>query len=263
LTDEERAIEMTLYEALDLDELDKIYSMFEVERALPCRVRSISVSNEMPTQRNDKSLNTILARKSLNTPKKQKKSSSLVSLEALQLEHIKRLSASMEQHEGEKMKKLNEETAADEDYESGFVTSLGIKPPKINLFDVERIQKSQMSNSRNYRLAESSSDPATTSRNRFDTVKSKLADYMNDIKRPQVSRNVKRVRKAKTAIDNHYYTASSYLYYKDRVVDANSYLKLSSQLEAKIRDDRGTKNAFLTSIKKKRCFRVLPPMVSI
>ncbi len=216
---------MTLYEALYPDELDAIYAMFSVDKALPCRVRSISVSSEMPTQRNDKSLNLILAKKA---SKSRNKSSSLESLKDLKVE-VEKSETDQLMH----LKKL-QDTPEDAD-DGGFVTSRSIKAPKIHLFDPSKVDKQRQLNA-----TARSAEQELVKKKRFENVKSKLADYLNDRERPQVSRSVKRVRKAKSAIDVHYYTASSYLYYKDRV-DADSYLKLNSQLEQKIRDDRGKK----------------------
>jgi hypothetical protein len=227
-------IEKTLYEVLEKDELDAIYDMFNVLRAKPFRLRSISVSNEMPTQRNEKYMNVFLNKELLGPSKeKPKRSVSLESIDMLGDKYKKRTSKSLADDQKDQMLSLKKLAVMDEAAVNGFVSARAIKAPIIQLFNgLDKIEQKHME-ALKPKLTE-----AERLRSQFNSVKSQLSEYVNDRWRPHVSQHTRRIHKTKSAIGKHFYTSSSYLNYNSRI-DVNSYLKMNKQLETNIRDERG------------------------
>ena len=242
----EKIIESTLYEVLGQDEQDQIFGMFDVLESRPFRIRSVSIANETPSQRSEK-ISNIFANKSIKEHlKKKSRPSSVSDLAKINLNGLKRKeepestkTATVIEDEGQHLlRKANEA----ENSGLGFVSGRGIKCPRMDFFKTIGGGSDSKKRLRKYRfedLSDSVSDRVAS----YGHVESKLAPYLckNRTRKPMKLKLIN-MRRAKSAIDDHRYTARSYLYYagtdqKSRL-DFNSHLKLSRQLEARMREER-------------------------
>ncbi len=250
-SDEEKEQEPTLFEMLAPDELDRIFEMHDVLEARPCKVRSISISNEQPFKRNEKFLKNSFTNNLINKKHDEKKSLSIcrrTSISTLQNtdynKHRPRrkiafnqtsfVKSSIDADDYEQVESLiaqsNDFTKLD------FVSGRGIALP-FEIF-------SQI-NRKGFNFSDKKESPILNHDKHFSDdfakVESKLKDYLTfNRKKKRSSQKVKSVKCAKTAIETHRYASSPFIQYSSsntNRLDLNNYLKFSQQLEHRIKED--------------------------
>lgn len=207
--------------------------MHDVLVAKPCRIRSISISNEQPCQRNEKMINTFKKIKPSSFKTKNTRSNSLEPLSILK----QKLKAYSNAEEPSRI-----ETKVDK-HSLDFVSARGINYPKIDFFNT-KLKDLMPARAKTAKL--SKRDILFSKNNQYSHVKSRLGEYLNSnlsttkLREKAVIGNSKNnTRRTKSAIETFYFTSATYLQYtKSNQIDVNSYLKLSKELENMVRSDR-------------------------
>lgn len=207
--------------------------MHDVLVAIPCRIRSISISNEQPSKRNEKMINTFKKFKQPGLKAKNTRSNSLEPLSILK----QRLKAHAKPEESSGVETKVERQSVD------FVSARGISYPKIDFFNT-KLKDPMPVRAKTAKLTKR--DFLYSKNNQYSHVKSRLGNYLSSnssitrTKSNTLAGNSKNnTRRTKSAIETFYFTSAAYLQYtKSNQIDVNSYLKLSKELENMVRSDR-------------------------
>ncbi|CAF0887739.1 unnamed protein product [Brachionus calyciflorus] len=219
--------ELTLYEMLEEFELIEIYNLVDIRVARPFRLRS----NSTGSNRKSRSMLTLSG--------KQKRRHSLECFLNRYLTHklvLKSLESDFMNKKKESEKNSFKSFLIKEDSDLTNNNEMDIKPPEIYALGSMKLKnREEKLKNQNKNLSllidQKIEDPL---KKKYSHIESKYSKYLSENSKRRGSNSHGNIIRSKSAIQQHYSSANKFILYKK---PKSAYLKLSNQLDSKIRED--------------------------